>query len=158
MHVSKVFDNSGWELGGVLFTVTATATPHTHRFRALDKFEAAHLNGWPNENKPFLSFCRSQNYKKLSSDWDWDLGPWTLDLGPGTWDLGPWTLDLGPGTLDLGPGNRVENQESRIENWESRIETMPSPSADSKMPGATHPPPTTPNFSSRRRRLRTKCL
>ena len=28
---------------------------------------------------------------KLSSDWDWDLGPGTWDLGPGTWDLGPRT-------------------------------------------------------------------
>ena len=46
------------------------------------------------------------------------LGTGTWDLGPGTWDLGPfpWTWDLG---------------------IESRIETTPSPSADSKMPGAT---------------------
>ena len=39
--------------------------------------------------------------------------------GTGTWDLGPGTWDLGPGTWDLGP------------------------SADSKMPGGHHPPPTT---------------
>ena len=39
-------------------------------------------------------------------------------------------LGLGLGTWDLGPGNRIENRESRIE-------TTPSPSADSKMPGAT---------------------
>ena len=35
---------------------------------------------------------------KLSSDWDWDLGPGTWDLGPGTWDLGPGTWDMGPRT------------------------------------------------------------
>ena len=27
-------------------------------------------------------------FKKLSSDWDWDLGLGTWDLGLGTWDLG----------------------------------------------------------------------
>ena len=37
----------------------------------------------------------SPQNKKLSSDWDWDLGLGTWDLGPGTWDLGPGTWDLG---------------------------------------------------------------
>ena len=59
----------------------------------------------------------------LSSDWDWDFGP-------GTWDLGP-------GNRIENCESRIENRESRIENQESRIETTPSPSADSKMPGAT---------------------
>ena len=48
--------------------------------------------------------------------------------------------------LGLGTGNR-----------KSRIENLNSPSADSKMPGATHPPPP-PNFYPWRSTLTTKCL
>ena len=80
---------------------------------------------------------------QLQIDWGTLLGlnaecSYCQATGTGTWDLGP-------GTWDLGPGSRIENRETRIEKRESRIETIPSPSADSKISWATHPP-TTPQL------------
>ena len=46
--------------------------------------------------------------------------------------------------LGLGLGLGTWDWESRIENRESRIENRNSPSADSKISWATHPPTTHP--------------